>query len=63
VAQAHRQFLADSGGIITFLSPTDDEHFGGLHLESDFQILWKIPAKVIAYPLIPLSREIAVSQI
>jgi hypothetical protein len=34
--QACRQFLIDSGGIMTFLVPIDDEHFGSLHLEIDF---------------------------
>jgi hypothetical protein len=36
VAQAHRQLLIDSGGIMGFFMSIDDEHFGGLHLEIDF---------------------------
>jgi hypothetical protein len=33
VAQARRQLLMNSGGIMAFVVPIDDEHFGGLRLE------------------------------
>jgi hypothetical protein len=35
VDQARRQLLIDSGGIVVFVVPIDDEEFGDLHLEID----------------------------
>jgi hypothetical protein len=36
VAQARRQLLRDSGGMMVFVVPIDDEHFGDFYLEIDF---------------------------